>query len=271
MGAELDIVFYGPVRGLAESRLSLELFAPALVNLVTALQTTASAMLSKALDNPDYGARGGRKRREADLLDFELASVTDQGCTALKLVCTSRGALAAVGLSSVFADLPERSVDQLLQDLEQESAGKQTSAGARRYLVSLPAGLAKQTYSAQLNGGLPRVVEIEGPALQEALQDRPGMRIARARIISIGVEPNKEEVRLSVPGRGRFACTASIQQVEQAWAWRDRDVTACFLTTKKPRLLWLRDAANPLPRMSEPEIVERIHQRWAETLRRLAQ
>ena len=90
---ELEITYDGNEPGLSEHRLSLSSFAEPLRLLLSALQRTASGIVSQALEDPDYGSRGGKLATDAKLLDLELEGVWD-GCARPKFLCVARAPTA---------------------------------------------------------------------------------------------------------------------------------------------------------------------------------
>lgn len=123
---------------LAENRLSLGAFAEPLRKLLAAVQRTGSSIVSQALD-PDYAAKGGKLAKEPALLDLELAAI-ERGSAAAVLVATARPS----GQMKLIDDLPARTIERIVRDMEAERQGKLQNIAVRRYLSSLPVGVTRQ-------------------------------------------------------------------------------------------------------------------------------
>ncbi|WP_438016917.1 hypothetical protein WMF18_39990 [Sorangium sp. So ce315] len=267
MGVELKVTFEGDEPGLAQHRLSLSSFGESLKLLLSALQRTASGILASALDDADYGTRGGRLASDAKLLDLELASL-EKGSAAPTFVCTARPG-PQLRIPS-FDVLGEQAVLRLVQDLDAERQGKPVNGSARKYLRSLPAGVRVQRYRAYSDGRLLADVQFGEPALPpNPVQVARLLRLG-GRIVSVGFDPGSSYVAIKTSSR-TVRCAASSEQVERALPLRHRDVVAAVLDGQKPSLVWILDAATPPPRVPIESTVEHLHTNWTETMRILAQ
>ncbi|WP_437601230.1 hypothetical protein [Sorangium sp. So ce590] len=264
---ELKITFDGDEPGLAQHRLSLSSFGEPLKLLLSALQRTASGILASALEDPDYGTRGGRLASDAKLLDLELASV-ERGSAAPTFVCTAHPG-TQLDLRS-FDMLGEQAVQRLVQDLDAERQGKSVNGSARKYLRSLPAGVLVQRYAAYADGKL--LAEVQFGELSLAADPVQAARLVRlrGRITSVGFDPGSNYIALKT-SRGVVRCAASSEQVERAIPLRHKDVIAAVLNGQKPTLIWVLDAAAPPPNVPLESTVDLLRTDWAETMRILAQ
>ncbi|MEZ5397756.1 MAG: hypothetical protein R2724_33985 [Bryobacterales bacterium] len=263
----MKIVFDGEEPGLAEHRLSLSSFAQPLGNLLKALQRTASAILASALEDPEYGARGGNYAAEAKLLDLELVSV-EGGCVSPTFVCTSRpGAQLVLGLE----DLSKRAIQKLLRDIDSERQGRLASVAARKYLASLPKGVRSQRYTATADGELVAEVQFVEANLLDVTVGPARLIRLRGSIVSLGFEPGMTYVSIKSDSHGTVKCTATSEQVEHAVSLRNQSIVAAVHENQKCVLIWLRDAAKDVPRVPVDATIDHLRDRWSETLRVLAQ
>ncbi|WP_441291868.1 hypothetical protein ACSRUE_16745 [Sorangium sp. KYC3313] len=267
MGVKLKVTFDGDEPGLAQHRLSLSSFGESLKLLLSALQRTASGILASALDDTEYGTKGGRLAAEAKLLDLELASI-EQGSAAPTFVCVARPG-SQLHLQS-FDTFGEQTVQRLVQDLDAERQGRPANASVRRYLRSLPAGVRAQRYTAWTNGTVLADVQFGELSLLEV--PAQGARLVKllGRILSVGFDPGASYITLKTSSR-TVRCSASSEQVERALPLRHKDVAAAVLDGQKPSLVWILDAATPPPRVPIESTIEHLRTNWAETMRILAQ
>jgi hypothetical protein len=268
MPVELRIRWDGDAPGLGEHRLSLAAFGQPLERLLVALRRIASNRIVQAED-PDRGATGGRLHRAAERLDVEIAAIED-GCVTLRTVCVSN-----VGPNlPLFDTIAEEAVDELLSSIDAEKSGKPRNGMVRKYLKSLPSGVRSQEYTLSVNGAQRRSVTVGELQLVDAVDEMPGFVRIKGRIVGVGFEPGRPEVRfLAAVGEEQrtIVCTATEQQVERALALRHEDVTALAVTsTARPRLLWLRRPAE-VRAPDAPVHHARVFDAWDGLLRRLAQ
>lgn len=270
MGVELKVTFEGDEPGLAEHRLSLSSFGEPLKLLLSALQRTASGILASALEDTEYGTRGGRLAAEAKLLDLELASI-EQGSAAPTFVCVARPG-SQLHLQS-FDTLGEQAIQRLIQDIDAERQRRPANASVRRYLRSLPAGIRAQRYTAWVDGKVLADVQFGELSLSEISEvSAQAARLIKllGRIVSVGFDPGASYVTLKTSSR-TVRCSASPELVERALLLRHKDVSAAVLDGPKPSLIWVLDAATSPPRIPIESTLEHLQTSWAETMRILAQ
>ena len=263
---ELRVLFDGPGHGLPEHRLSLATFAEPLGLLLAALQRTASGIVRAAIDNPDYGVRGGRLAAEAKLLDLELAELHG-GCVSPSFVCTAHTAQGAQAL--LIDDLPEHASVRLFRDIDAEARGKLRSVAARRYLRSLPSDLSRQKYAVLVDGNVRFEAEF-GAANLATIPTLPGRLVRRTgHVVAVGFEPTS--VKLRIDGHV-LTCPADEAQVEQALACRREEVLVAVIEdADPPRLVWLRSANEVRGLPSVSDTLTHLFGAWPETLRILGQ
>jgi hypothetical protein len=267
MGVKLKVTFDGDEPGLAQHRLSLSAFGESLKLLLSALQRTASGILAAALDDTEYGTRGGRLAAEAKPLDLELASI-EQGSAAPTFECVARPG-SQLDLHR-FETLGEQAVQRLVQDLDAERQGRPANASVRRYLRSLPAGVRTQRYTAWANENVLADVQFGELSLSETpIQSVRLVKIA-GRIVGVGFDPGASHVTVKTSNR-TVRCSASSEQVERALLLRHKDVAAAVLDGQKPTLIWILDAAAAPLRVPIESTIDHLHTNWAETMRILAQ
>lgn len=267
MGVKLKVTFDGEEPGLAQHRLSLSAFGEPLKLLLSALQRTASGILAAALDDTEYGNRGGRLAAEARLLDLELASI-EQGSAAPTFECVARPG-SQLDLHR-FDTLGEQTVQRLVQDLDAERQGRPANASVRRYLRSLPPGVRTQRYTAWANGSVLADIQFGELSLSEVPVQAARLVKMVGRIVGVGFDPGASHVALRTNSR-TVRCSASSEQVERALLLRHKDVVAAVLDGQKPSLVWILDAATPLPRVPIESTIDHLRTNWAETMRILAQ
>jgi hypothetical protein len=232
---KLHIHWDGTAPGLAEHRLSLEAFGPALLALLAAARRIASGILKDAED-PNYGRRGGGLAKKARLLDLELSNVTG-GSLGVTAVCRMRVPQGANGV--LFDELPERATSRLLEAIEGESRGRASNALVRRFLQRLPEGVHAQTYELWQDGTKVRSVEIGAVKLPELPKAQPYLMQLDGAIVGLGLEPVSPEVRIA-SNEHKYTCSATMQQVERAIELRQEPVRALVLVGKTIKLLWVR-------------------------------
>lgn len=180
MSVALRITFEGTEPGLAQKRLSLSAFGEPFRLLLIAVQRTASAILSSALEDPAYGSHGGQYKAEARLLDLEICGLADaEGSATLELLCMARvppgGQLTighAVPASFARFDLAALAIERLLQDIDAERRGTRRNAAVHRYLQSLPAGITRQRYRATCGDHVLGDVQFNGIELSGNLTEQ---------------------------------------------------------------------------------------------------
>jgi len=263
---EFRVSFDGLAFGLPENRLSLTAFAEPLALLLSALQRTASQIVSSALDNSEYGNRGGKFAAQAKLLDLELVSL-GKGSAEPVFACTT--SIPAGGQALLVPDLAIQSTERLARDLAEEAKGTMRNAAARKYLRSIPREVTKQRYTVSVDGKVIFVTSFGSAVLASAPPVLGHLVRRSARVVGVGFEP--ATVRLKIDGRAHtFAATEG--HVEIALANRHRDVTVAIVDDgDHSRIIWVRPAEDDVPAVSLESTVAHLKMAWGETLRILAQ
>jgi hypothetical protein len=268
MPVELKISWEGDAPGVAEHRLSIAAFAPALDELVRAYRRIASNMMRAAT----YAERG-RLKELANRLDIQVQSISGNNPLQLTSLCTFN--VPPDIQASLFPNaLAERASQELLSSIADESAGRLRNAGVRRYLLKLPVGLARQTYELNDNGrSLHQPVIIEdlnmAPSTLTAL---PYLIAFTGSIVGVGFEPGTSEVRIK-PDEGEVTLRllATTELVERALELRGSPVRGLAVRSKDARLLRLSALDTPQFVLT-PELREKyLFQRWDGLLKILAQ
>jgi hypothetical protein len=262
-------LYDGPEPGLADHRLSVGSFAEPLKLLLSALQRTASGILTSALGDPEYGGRGGSLAREAGLLDIELIDI-GQACAAPRFVVVARRDPREAQGRLALDDLPARAAETLVRDLKAESQGKLQNAAARRYLGAMPTTVTRQKYAVFLDGTLLIEAEFGTPALAQLPNEGPALLQEIGQVVAVGFEPGASFVTIKF-GEKTTKCSASAATVERALDLRGDEVMAVVLITKEAQLVSLRRAEEQLVAPSMKSTIEHLDTHWGEALRALAQ
>jgi hypothetical protein len=270
MATELHINFGGTTPGLAEHRLSLLSFGDSLDVLRGTLQRIASELTAEARGTRvreagrEYGKKGGRYAKRAEVLDIQLEQLEDAGSVKLLFLVTL---LALTGQKPLWADdLPRRTVERFLEGVQDESEGRPYSHSARKYLASLPGGVERQTYQLLVDGKEQRRVEVGELQVAPIPVDLPVLEEIVGQVVGVGFEPGRSHVRI-LHARSTTTLHATAEQVEAALALRGREVRALDVTEGEGRRL-LRLAAADAPLAVEPR--EHLFVRWAGLLERLS-
>lgn len=257
---QLEIIWTGPLQSLVEHRVSLSAFADPLSNLLAAARRIASNMVGDALEP----ASVGRLAKEAHQVDIEISGV----------IGNSAGVATVMTFQSentqqpLFNDMPENVGLALLEAIEQEAKGNLKNSGVRRYLQSLPTLLTHQSYKLHENGRSIKFVEIGTMNLPEAPIDLPYLSEITGRIVGVGFEPGKPEIRVKSDD-AQVTISATPKQVDKALEYRNSEVHVLFLKHGiKSRLMTLRDTSMPRIHGSTDEF---IFKKWNTLLMRLAQ
>lgn len=262
MSVKLKIAFDGNVPGIAEHKLDLASFGPALAALSDGLRRTAAGLVNEALEPQRRGPIA--KRAE---LHVYLDSV---GAGSLEVDMSVEPPLGGLGYNlDLIEELPVRAVKQFLGAVQEESKGVLKNAFARKFLRALPPGITHQRYSAYVGGGKVLDFDIGTFALAEEPQDLPALVRTTAKVVAVIFEPALE-VRLDVGGV-RLACSATPNLVDLALRLRDNEVLiVATVTGGRGRLIWL-DLPERLPPVpSANERAQHLLTRWEETLERLS-
>jgi len=264
MAAQLRIRFDGEVPGLAEHRLSLAGFGEPLALLLKALRRIATQIVGSATDAEH--PRTGRFANLARLLDIELISI-EGGSSGFDAVVSFAHPPDELKL---FADLPERSVTELLEAIVEESQGHLRNASVRRYLEALPKEVHKQVYDLHENGATKKHVEIGDLALTDLPLGLPSLREFTGNVVGVGFPPGKPEVRVK-SGPVSTALDADEPQVDTALQLRKDAVRLLGVDDgSRKRLLRIERATDQPFKMTHQSIENHIFKRWSNVFARLS-
>ncbi len=273
MPTQLKIKWEGTAPGLANQRLSLSAFGRPLNTLLSALRRIATNIVGQALD--ETKASAGRFTNEARQLDIEIVDLVRESSGIDSVVSLN----APVGESfPLFGDLAEDAVRNLLEAIDLERRGTARNARVRAYLQALPPGITRQTYQLHQNGTLLKQVSFSSVDLPLLPADLPYLCEYIGRIVGVGFEPGRTEVRVRTeeeahetgPAKPPRVATlaATSKQVDTALELRHSQVRAIAVCHgDERRLLILQDVSLPL-RCSSRETI--VFERWRGLLERLA-
>lgn len=264
MAVQLDIMWEGDAPGLQEQRLSLGAFGDALTHLLAALRRIGTNIVGDAVDGET--AEVGRFANAARQLDIQIDGIkkNSSGFAGLVSLHTPQGETM-----KLFDDLPETAGMQLLEAVESESKGVLKNAGVRRYLRALPVGVYRQLYVLHQNGHELKRVDIGGMTISDALSDLPYLAEVHGRIVGVGFEPGKNEVRIKSDDGHQLTLAATALHVDNALELRSAPIRAIAVMQESgSRLLRLQAASLG---WSVPGRDEAVFARWDGLLRRLAQ
>lgn len=262
MTVKLQIRWDGDVPGLSQHQLSLKHFGVALQELLNAVQITAAGLVAQAED-PDFGARGGRRPLAATLLDLRLTSITD-GCVNLGFELGSE-----VPFLPTMDDLPERTGLALLDAIESESQRRLRNWGVRRFLEKLPKALSQQ-YQLTRGDVVLKDVRIVSMDLPDGPTELSSIQEYLGQVAGVGFDPGRPKVVLK-SGGATYTFEATANQVEAALRLRSAEVCLKALKQgRRSRVLWIREADKPAT-LSFEESAKRALTEWSTLLERLAQ
>jgi len=235
---KLTIVWDGLVPGLADHRLSLAAFAQSLKELVFTIRRIASDLDRDfdrdAIGRPSFGGGVGRNTKEASLLDVQIAALS--GSSPVTLECT------VVPMTQppypLLANLGDRAVERFLSDIEMEANGKPTHFKVRQFMRSLPAGLALQKYTAALESGEKRTIEIGAVRLVEEPRALPHLIRFEGAVSAVAFE--EMYIRFRAQEGDAVTCAASAQQIDDAVNLRDATVSVLAVNSGEGRMRLLR-------------------------------
>src|SRR5947209_608331 len=144
MAYELEIHFDGDAPGIAEHRLSVSAFGPALNQLLNALRRIATQMVSSAMEGEQ--PKVGRFADPARNLDIEITKVDGNSLGISTVVSFRQPPPPPQASLPLWNDLPERAGKELLDAIERESNGQLANTAVRTYLSLLPSGVRHQKY-----------------------------------------------------------------------------------------------------------------------------
>lgn len=268
MTTTLKVNYAGTTPGLEDNRLSVSHFGEPLNKLVAALRRIASNMISQATDE-EVGAAGGRLAKNAQAIDVEIAAI-EPGSVGLAMVVVAR---LAGGQGELFDNLPDRACAEFVSAVESEAQGKTRSAMVRKYLQSLPAGLATQRYELTRSDGSRIETSFQSVEIAKIPAEPPSLDEIEGSIVGVGFEPGRWEVRiLDSLTRHPVVCLASSKLVEDAIALRLKRVRVLTVSNgTRVRLLRLQDADAPPIALTEAQRQELVFGRWDDLMRRLAE
>lgn len=264
MAVQLDIVWDGEAPGLQDHRLSLGAFGDALTSLLAALRRIATNIVGNAMEGET--AEVGRLATAARQLDIQIEAIKggSSGFVGVVSIHTPQGESM-----QLFNELPETAGTQLLEAVESESKGILKNSAVRRYLRALPSGVYRQVYVLHDNGREFKRVELGSMAISEVLSDLPYLAEVHGRIVGVGFEPGKNEVRIKSDEGTHLTLMASSLHVDNALVLRNSHIKALAVIQESgSRLLRLQEADKG---WSVPSREDAIFKRWEGLLRRLAQ
>lgn len=256
---QLEITWDGPVKGLAEHRVSLAAFGPALGLLVTAARRIASNAITNAMEPADTG----RLAVAAKNLDIEITGIIEgSGGFSTLLTFDSPGSTQV----EMFNQLAENVGIELVESIKAESEGTHRNAAVRNYLQALPQALTHQKYNLHDNGRVIRDVRIGKMDLPKLLaQPLPVFLEVQGRIAGVGFDP-RWEVKVRGEGINQVVASATEPQVNTALEIRSSGVRALAISSAAgTRLLVLEDKDK-----QERPSLDQIFDKWDVTFRALA-
>lgn len=262
MSIRIAITFDGDVRGLAQHRLSLQAFGPALVELARAFRRTASNILTSAAEDD---VATGRLHRQAECIDLELTEVKPGSTMPVFDVTFVQG-----GQQPLIADIVERAAIRFLEDVEGEASGQPRSSVVRKFLAKLPDGVTHQNYAVLDGNRVLKTVSFGTPRLPTLPPDLPRLTYVTGTIAALGFVEGASFVDIAIEGGRSVESAASLAQVETALQLRGETVQALILEGARSRLMWIRSAATRFEPLPPDARTERIHKDWSETLAALA-
>jgi hypothetical protein len=263
MPTQLKIKWEGTAPGLADRRLSISAFGESLTILLAALRRIAGNVVGEAIGEKKSGT--GRFTNEARQLDIEIFDLVRESSGFDSLISITPPADDTLPL---FGDLAEFAGTSLLDAIDLERRGTARNHRVRSYLQSLPRGITKQTYQLHSNGTVIKEVSFSSVDLPLLPSDLPYLCEYTGKIVGVGFEPGRAEVRIKTED-SHAILAATPKQVEAALELRHSQVhvlAVCYGDNR--RLLILREVGLPIYR---PTQQEGIFKRWASLLERLAQ
>jgi hypothetical protein len=264
MAVQLDIVWEGDAPGLQEHRLSLGAFGNALTSLLAALRRIATNIVGDAVEGET--AEVGRFANAARQLDIQIEAIKGNSSGLAGVVSIHTPQSQTMRL---FDDLPEAAGTQLLDAVESEGKGVLKNSAVRRYLRDLPVGVFTQTYVLHHNGRELKRVVLGSMTISDLLSDLPYLSEIHGRVVGVGFEPGKNEVRIKCDDGHQVTLAASALHVDNALKFRSSPVKAlAIIQESASRLLRLQEETIG---WSIPSREEAVFQKWDGLLRRLSQ
>ncbi|HEX7681352.1 MAG TPA: hypothetical protein VF713_24675 [Thermoanaerobaculia bacterium] len=262
MPTELKIRWQGDARGLPEKRLSLSAFGEPLNLLLKALRRIATNLATDASEDKKVG-RLANAARQLDIEIFDLVRESSGFDGVITL-----GAPALGENLVLFENLAQSAGLRLLEAIDDERNGIARNAGVRNYLESLPPGITFQSYVLHDNGKAIGDVSFGEMTITSLPPDLPHIAHYVGKIIGVGFEPGKPEVRVKT-ANATVSLSASADHVEKALDLRGSEIIAVAVVQgSSHRLLIIQDSQSPI-NTSTRDVV--VFDRWNGILRRLAQ
>lgn len=258
---QLDITWDGPVNGLAEHRLSLSAFGPALEKLLAAAKRIASNLVTRAAEPSETG----RLANLARAIDIEITGIKE-GSAGPACLLTFDAPVSYQ--NSLFGSLPERTGLELIEAIQAESEGQMRNTPVRHFLRALPPGLSKQNYRLYEGTRLIKEVTLGQVALPEGMAALPYLQEVIGMVTGVGFDPGRDEVRIKTDDATHVTALAVVDQVEKALSLRHEKVRALLLHSEfGAKLLTLVDNESLRPAFSEERY---IFEQWDHAFKVLA-
>lgn len=266
---EFRIRFDGNASGLAEHRLSIAEFGPAMVKLLAAVRLAAQeAAGGKANANQRYKASKIGKQ-----FDLQLATITD-GCVNLSFLIVPFAIGSGIdAVSDDFNRVAEKTAELVVRDLDAEwnSTSPTGNLAVRRFFESLPAGVQQQEYGAYSGGRLIRKTELVARESNDmARVEVPRLADIQGRIFGVRFDPPRIDIRDAAGAIHRCRSTSNL--IQTALDLRENPVAAKVLVRRDGvRLLILRGAGARVFVPTANERRKHLYTKWDGTLRKLAE
>jgi hypothetical protein len=259
---QLDITWDGPVAGVAEHRLSLTAFGPALEKLLTAAKRIASNTVTKAAEPSETG----RLAKLAHGIDIQIAGVVGNSTGVQGLLTFDAPANYQ---DRLFFSLPERTGLELLEAIESENAGESRNLAVRNFLRALPPGLKRQRYLLHENGRVIKDLDLGAVKVPDGMLSLPYLQEIVGMVTGVGFDPGRNEVRVRTEDTANFTAMATERQVNSALELRHEKIRALFLHSEVigNKLLTLVTEESERPTFSDDEY---IFEKWGRTFQELA-
>lgn len=268
VATKLQIVWDGEVVGLADRRLSLSAFEPALRQLLATIRRIASDLEVRATGPREHGR--GRLAREAAKLDIQISEVRGNS----PLTVTASVVNLEPPARPLIADLADVAIDEFLRDMERESAGAPSHYQVRRFMRALPPGLTQQRYTHTAADGSPGrdltlgAIRVEDPRVSPYLVEVTGV------LVGVVFELGRSELRLRSTDGDLMGFAATTDEVETALPFRLKTVTVLGVMEherQKPRLLRFTTEQSPEAFLDPTARLRHLSKTWNTVLTRLAQ
>jgi hypothetical protein len=257
----LRIEFDGTVPGLSEHRLSLGAFGEPINSLLRALRRIANNALTEAVGKS--ASATGRLPESIRQLDIELSQIVE-GSSGVQGLITLH---ALPGETFPLFDVAEWSVNQLLDALHEEQRGNLRNVQVRNYLMSLPTGVTRQSYTLFVGPKEVRKVEFGTPDLAAEVFGLPYLSEFVGRVTGVGFEPGRNQIRFRMENGQDVTIGATGRQVDFALENRSEPVRVLMLQSEIKKVLWIQTESESPRRLNMETFV---FGQWDGLLRRLA-